>query len=325
MQNLKNEELQSYLWIDFETDDLEEFAKATQSWQMDFVKLDTQPFKAKVQQIIFPEIQIGHAQFYNHLDQKGVSPNGMWTFVIMGEDASMFKFNHTETLTTSTMVIYSPGYEINAVSYEGFHVYTFSISESHFKNITQTLGLNRIEDKLSKIDRVELDTEQVISLRNLLKDRLNAAATSPYSIMSQEGKRLLLHYLPVKFLKEIGDKVGCARHKIVQEKDMIFMEARSYMHTHLDKPITISDIAKKFKISERSLRNYFMRELNISPKQYLITLRLTKINYILKNEKEIKGLIEQTARRFGFNHMGQFAQSYKDFFGELPSETLSKS
>jgi len=31
------------------------------------------------------------------------------------------------------------------------------------------------------------------------------------------------------------------------------------------------------------------------------------------------------ANRHGFWHMGQFAKDYKNLFGELPSQTLSKN
>jgi len=49
---------------------------------------------------------------------------------------------------------------------------------------------------------------------------------------------------------------------------------------------------------------------------------LTKIRDELQVLKKDKGLVEKTARKFGFNHMGQFSKAYKDFFGELPSKTL---
>jgi hypothetical protein len=85
--------------------------------------------------MILPEIQIGHTHFNCHLDQKGAAPKDMWTFVIMGEDASMFKFNHATTQSTSTMVIYSPGQEINAVTYDGF-IFIHSPSTDHtFRNL----------------------------------------------------------------------------------------------------------------------------------------------------------------------------------------------
>ena len=320
---IKNETQQEpFLWIDLELNDFDYFSEVVHSWDIDFLQLDGGTFHSELKQMILPEVQIGNTYFDCHLDQKGASPADMWTFVIMGEDSSMFKFNHTETLSTSTMVIYSPGYEINAVSYDGFHIYTFSVAHEHLQKLTKALGMDKIEEKLREIDRVELDLEQADALRTQLKDILDDAASLEHKVISAEGKELLLNFVPVKFLKVIGDHIGCAKNKVIKEKHFLYLEVRAYMHTHLYEPINIEEIARKFNLSERSLRNYFKEELNTSPKQYLTALRLTKIRGELQVLKKEKGLVEKTARKFGFHHMGQFAKAYKDFFGELPSETL---
>ena len=323
---IKNKiEQEPFVWIDLEINDFDHFSEIVHSWDIDFLQLDGATFQSELKQMILPEVQVAHTHFDCHLDQKGASPDNMWSFVIMGEDASMFKFNHTVTQSTSTMVIYSPGHEINAVSYEGFHVYILSVTREHLQKLMQEQGLDKIEEKLSKIDRVELDPEQADSLRRQLKDILADAASLEHKVISAEGKKLLLNFVPIKFLKEIGTQIGCAKEKVIQDKHMSFMEARAYMHTHLHEPISIRNLAKKFKLSERSFRNYFNEELNTSPKQYLTALRLRKIRDELKVATMEKGLVEKTARRFGFNHMGQFAKNYKDFFGELPSETLRQT
>jgi len=323
--NIKNKRQQEpFLWIDFELNNFDQFTEVVHSWDVDFLQLDGGTFYSCLQQMVTPEIQVGHTHFDCHLEQKGTSPKDMWTFVIMNEDASMFKFNHTTTLSTSTMVIYSPGYEINAVSYDGFHIYTFSVAHKHLQKLTKALGMDKIEEKLREIDRVELDLEQADSLRTQLKDILADAASLEHKVISTEGKDLLLNFVPVKFLKAIGDHIGCAKNKVIKEKHFLYLEVRAYMHTHLYEPINIEEIAKKFNLSERSLRNYFKEELNTSPKQYLTALRLTKIRGEFQVLKKEKGLVEKTARRFGFHHMGQFSKAYKDFFGELPSETLQE-
>ncbi len=322
---IKNEiQQEPFLWIDLELNNFDQFTEVVHSWDVDFLQLDGGTFYSCLQQMVTPEIQVGHTHFDCHLEQKGTSPKDMWTFVIMNEDASMFKFNHTTTLSTSTMVIYSPGYEINAVSYDGFHIYTFSVAHKHLQKLTKALGMDKIEEKLREIDRVELDLEQADSLRTQLKDILADAASLEHKVISTEGKDLLLNFVPVKFLKAIGDHIGCAKNKVIKEKHFLYLEVRAYMHTHLYEPINIEEIAKKFNLSERSLRNYFKEELNTSPKQYLTALRLTKIRGEFQVLKKEKGLVEKTARRFGFHHMGQFSKAYKDFFGELPSETLQE-
>ena len=323
---IKNTRLQvPFLWIDMKVDNFEEFAKAVHSWNVDFLQLDGGTFYFHLQQFILPEVEITHALFDCHLDQKGYSPEGMWTFAILGENSSMFKFHHKTTQDTSTMLIYPPGGKINGVTHEGFHVYIFSIKESHFQKLTQKLGLDNIEEKLAKIDRVQLEPSQAESLREQLKDILAIASNVKNKVITEEERNLLLHFLPVKFLKEIGAGIGCAKEKIIQDKDMLFMEIRAYMHTHMHEPITIVDIAAKFNLSGRTLRHYFLQELNTSPKQYLTILRLTKIRDELKVQTMEQGIIEQTARRFGFNQMGHFSKTYKSYFGELPSETLRTS
>ena len=314
-----------FLWINMEINDFDTFSKAVYEWEIDFLQLDGGSFYSKLQQMVLPEIQIGHTRFDCHLDQKGKSPDEMWSFVIMGEKASMFKFNHEETLSTSTMVIYTPGAKINGATYAGFEVYILSVARSHLQQLAKNLGLDKIEEKLSKIDRVELEPQQADSLRTQLKDILNDASSLEHKVISPEGKKILLNFVPMKFLKEIGRQIGCAKEKVIQDKYMSFMESRAYMHTHLCEPLNIEEIGKKFNLSGRSLRNYFKEELNISPKQYIIALRLTKIRGELQVLKMEIGMVEKTARKFGFHHMGQFSKAYKDFFGELPSQTLKST
>ena len=319
-----NTQQEPFIWIDLKINDFKHFAEVTHSWDIDFLQLDGGTFHSELKQMILPEIHIAHTHFDCHLDQKGRSPEDMWSFVIMDKDASMFKFNHKNTQSTSTMVIYTPGAEIIGTSYAGFNVYILSVAREHLKQLTQEIGLDKIEEKLSKIDRVELEPQQAHALRVQLKDILKNVALLKDKAITPEAKELLLNFLPMKFLKEISTQIGCAKHKVLKEKHFLYLEARMYMHTHFHEQISIVEVAKKFKISERTLRNYFQEEFNISPKEYLTALRLRKVRDEFKVVEKEKGVVEKTARKCGFNHMGQFAKSYKDFFGELPSETLKR-
>ncbi len=257
MTTTYNTQQEPFIWLDFEIDDFNVFEELVHSWSIDFLQLDGGTFYSHLQQLIFPEVQIGHTYFDCHLDQRGSSPDNMWTFVIMGEGASMFNYQHTKTESTSTMVLYSPGQEINAVSYDGFHIYTFSVHVDHMKQLLAHLGMDEIEEKLKKIDRVELDHTQADALRKQLQGILNNAAAQEEKLITAEGKYLILNYLPTMFLKEIGTKLGCAKEKVKQNKAIHFLEARAYIHTYLREQITVEDVAKKFQLSERSLRNYF--------------------------------------------------------------------
>ena len=320
---IKNEiQQEPFLWIDFEVNDFNQYKEIVHAWDMDFTQLDKGTFYSELKQMILPEVHVAHTSFNCYLDQRGHSPDGMWSFVVMAKNSSMYTFNQELTKSTSTMVIFSPGCEIHSVDVPGFSVYVLSVTEEHLQQLTHELGLDAIIEKLSKIDRVELEDDQADALRVQLKDILNNAKSLKNRVITKEEKNLLINFVPIKFLKSIGLKIGCAKNKVMKEKHFFYLDARAYMHTHLHEPLHIDEIAKKFKLSERSLRNYFQEQLNVSPKQYLIALRLTKIRDELQVLKNEKGVIEKTARKFGFQHMGQFSKAYKDFFGELPSETL---
>ena len=140
-------------------------------------------------------------------------------------------------------------------------------------------------------------------------------------VSTAQEREMFLKLLPTQFFKALHKHMDCAPIKIFKSRHMSYMKARAYIHTNLHQTISIEEMAKKFDIAERTLRNYFQEELGISPKQYLNTIRLQKVRYELKNKK-MKVNIEAVARDFGFTHMGQFSKRYKDFFGELFSETL---
>lgn len=314
----------SFIYIDEQINDFRHFQEAVHDWGIDFHQLDGGEFYSRLQQIILPEIQIGHTHFNCHLDQKGHAPEGMWTFVVLGKDASMINFNHELTQSTSTLLIYAPRQAINATTYDGFEVYTFSVSESHLQKIAKQLGLINIEEKLSLIDRVELHKEQTNSLREQLIQLLQYAQNLEEKQLSQENTNLLLNLLPTKFLYEVHLHAGCPTKRVFRNKHILYMQVRSYIHTHYHTNISIAAIAQQYNISERTLRNYFVNELSLPPKQYLNIIRLHKVKNKLTSNHNYTS-IEQVARSCGFIHMGQFSAAYKNFFGELPSQTLSES
>ena len=67
---------------------------------------------------------------------------------------------------------------------------------------------------------------------------------------------------------------------------------------------------------ERAFRDHF----GVSPKQYLIALRLNGVRKNLLNPEESRG-VGDVATEWGFWHLSKFASDYKRMFGELPSAT----
>ena len=73
-------------------------------------------------------------------------------------------------------------------------------------------------------------------------------------------------------------------------------------------------------MSWRTLDYAFRDQFDLTPKQYLQTVRLQQVRRDLLKTPANTTIVEIAANR-GFWHMGQFARDYRRTFDELPSET----
>ncbi|MGH8785350.1 MAG: AraC family transcriptional regulator [Cupriavidus necator] len=103
--------------------------------------------------------------------------------------------------------------------------------------------------------------------------------------------------------------------------------ARDYIAQHIDEPLTVGAIAAHAGMSSRSLHVAFRKYHDTTPMAYLRDLRLDKVRTELLGGSAdgARPSVTATALRWGFTHLGQFAASYRQCFGELPSQTLARS
>ena len=88
-------------------------------------------------------------------------------------------------------------------------------------------------------------------------------------------------------------------------------------------PITVPELATKSGMSQRSLELAFHESLGISPRLYLLRLRLNSVYSELHASDAGSGKVTEVAMRWGFTELGRFAGYYKHLFGESPSVTLN--
>jgi len=99
--------------------------------------------------------------------------------------------------------------------------------------------------------------------------------------------------------------------------------ARDYIYANLGEPIALADLAAVAGCGYRTLQAAFNEAYGMSPMSYLRRIRLQKAHAeFLSGIKS--GTISEIAQKWGFVHMGRFAQSYAREFGERPSETIRK-
>jgi AraC-like DNA-binding protein len=91
-----------------------------------------------------------------------------------------------------------------------------------------------------------------------------------------------------------------------------------------DEGLCLADLAESVGCTTRALQRGFKEVVGMSPTAYVRAVRLERVHQDLMAEAD-RASVTDIAMRWGFFHLGRFAQQYKDRFGVLPSETVRRA
>ncbi|MFH1805480.1 MAG: AraC family transcriptional regulator [Pseudomonadota bacterium] len=97
--------------------------------------------------------------------------------------------------------------------------------------------------------------------------------------------------------------------------------ARDYIHAHAQTAITLEKLVQHAGCGYRTLQMAFNEAYGMPPMAYVKSVRLTHAHHDLLNAED-SVTVSDIAVKWGFVHIGRFAQSYARQFGVLPSQTL---
>ncbi|MFT3758934.1 helix-turn-helix domain-containing protein [Thauera sp.] len=147
------------------------------------------------------------------------------------------------------------------------------------------------------------------------------------------NQELLKHFSPGENIIRIMVMMmfpECVLHQlaaepaIVKPRDSRIVELCEYLEDHLDRPFNLSDLEAMSGISARVLQQEFRKRTGQSPLQWLRDQRLDKARQLLSCPSG-ETRISQVALVCGFDNFSDFANRYRQRFGELPSETLRRA
>lgn len=99
--------------------------------------------------------------------------------------------------------------------------------------------------------------------------------------------------------------------------------AQAYMLEHLGDRLPVAMVASHCGLSVRRLQALFKDECGQSPLQWLRKQRLQAVRTALL-QPDNPDTVSAIATRFGFTHLSEFSQAYRQAFGETPKTTRDK-
>jgi len=155
---------------------------------------------------------------------------------------------------------------------------------------------------------------EVAARRPTLFERPEARAAAQAELLELLGLALDTSTAP---RRTRGDRTRLAHRRVVKL-------AEDYALAHSGDRIFVKDLCTATGVSERTVEYAFQKVLGVSPLAYLTRLRLHRVRRALRTAERGSTTVTAEALRWGFWHFGEFSRSYKDCFGELPSETLRR-
>jgi len=302
-------------------DDFDELAVAARHWDFDFLQLDCGAFEGEIFQAVAGNVLLSEGRFGRTLKQEGASPQGMRTFAIPATPNVRFKWRRHEVVPNNILMFPRNG-ELHAVSQPDFHVFTISLPESLLHEIAELSGRpvrlskrlhrEKIHCPLPVVDRLRKSVRRII--RAGKADAQLLADPAILNEMQSEIPRLLLNVLV-----DAGSPTGVFA---TRKRDRAIKQAEAYIAQFAHRPITVCDVCRAAKVSERTLQYGFLEYFGVTPKAYLAAIRLTGARRELKKADPQSESVNEIAANWGFWHMGSFAAKYRKQFGELPSQTL---
>ena len=96
------------------------------------------------------------------------------------------------------------------------------------------------------------------------------------------------------------------------------------IEAHPERDLTLAELADAAGTTARALQRGFKEVVGMSPTAYVRAVRLDRVHEELTHHRGAASVTD-VAMKWGFFHLGRFAQQYRERFGALPSQTARRA
>jgi len=257
-------------------------------------------------------MQFGHADRHEGMMFQGVSPKDCLTIAILQKNGGCVCINNLKMDTGDVIII------DNSKPYDfcsSHHTVMAIVS------ISKSLLVKSAPWLLDATDKNFKDKNSILS--NTIESEWQSVLDNPNISQSNDRLKILKEKIVDAIKNTFEGQTGEASH--LTKGEQTALKVKSFLLDSSDEDITIESLLKQFGISYKTLENSFKSLFGITPKHFLILLKLNHAHEdLLLSELETTN-ISDIAIKWGFSHFGRFSEQYKALFGVLPSETLNRT
>lgn len=303
--------------IQLEATDADQHAHNLTNWQQQYDQMSAGNFYGQLIEMQFEGLQF----FQEHTSQALRQSCNTWDQSLwLGIPASAYKSSKINGLSIDkNHIMCRPGnHPFELVTPNDFDIYGIVVDQRKIQAMAENQNIAIDWALLHQQGRLTLPEKTIAALRFVLDNLLQDSN-------SHIRPAKLQHDLIMMALLESLENSQPVKNSTISflRRQQIVEQVKEYLNLHQDSAVTINDLCSLCHVSRRTLQYSFETILGISPLRYL---RISRLNCARRELLASNNTcIADIAAKWGFWHLSQFTQDYKQLFNELPSVTLKKS
>ena len=270
---------------------------------------------AQIDSLDLGPLQIVRERQATAVQKLGVTPADVCTLSYCTPDPK-FRFSELRAEARDTVFFMPAGTEFDLYVPAGTETAYVSFSQQEFLAVARTLDPATWETAPRHVQSIRGARQSVF--RGEVERRLRMPDAP---VVAASLRTRLLHDV----LQATG---GTAADASPVERAHAFhtcRKAKEFVEACLTNDVTpnVVELCAALGVSERALQYAFRAYVDMSPLAYLRLCRLNRVRAVLRAAEPHSTRVTDIAMRFGFLHLGRFAQEYRRLFAESPSATLA--
>ncbi|MBY4767006.1 helix-turn-helix domain-containing protein [Burkholderia ambifaria] len=305
-------------------DDADRHAEALRGWDQRYDQIGSGSYRSAVKHAVLDGVQLFQETANVRIIQRGRLPPGHTVFGMPLTGSGNFAFGDAR-MERGTIVMARGGAPFELHSPDDMSLIGVVVDATLMQQIEDAADVRLDERALRRgvVDVPVTARERAsVQLATLLERVLSAPdtfdAARAQSELRGEVGNVLVDLLTYRMPGPPNRLTHACHADIVRR-------VHDYVIEHPEAPVDILSLCTQLRVSRRTMQNSFQSVVQTGPLNYTRSLRLAQVRRLLLDTRQSDLPISEAAARWGFIHLGHFANAYKAQFGELPSTTARRT
>ncbi|HDR9581981.1 TPA: helix-turn-helix domain-containing protein [Burkholderia stabilis] len=305
-------------------DDADRHAEALRGWNQRYDQIGPGAYRSAVKHAVLDGVQLFQEAANVRIIQRGRLPPGHTVFGMPLTGSGAFAFGGAR-IERGTMVMARGGAPFELHSPDNMSLIGVVIDAELMQQVEDAADV-RLDETTLRRGVAEMPAAVLMRASLQIATQLERLLSTPDAFIDARAQRelrgdignVLVDLLTYRMPEPPSRLTHACRADIVRR-------VHDHVIEHPEAPVDILSLCAQLRVSRRTMQNSFQSVVQTSPLNYVRSLRLSQVRRLLLDTRQADLPISDAAARWGFIHLGHFANAYKAQFGELPSTTARRS